>query len=336
MGKIFPLSEKTSCFNSTVALIERSFGYKGPNSFQTDFAPLMDESNHHNCFILVDEDEKVIAHIGVKEKKITLGNKTFPVLMLGGIAVDESKRGKGIFQELFIHVLTLKREEASMLFLWSDLEKLYNKFGFYLCGSQFEVARELKPSTFTRKKLQELTVSEMNELKALHKNSFTKIYATLKRTDEDWELLKKITSADLYIRKENDHIRDYYFINKGQDLIEIIYEYGTTGNIEELLETIGHFGKIWMGKEIIPSHQTQYQFFMSPGDGSLFKEFIKALTEDKVSIQSINSMKQEVYFDYNNETLGLSIDEFLRGLFGPETFEELDLPSLFISGLESI
>ena len=88
MGKIFRLSEKPSCFAATLKLIERSFGYKDPHSFEIDFAPLIDKSNFENCFILLDESEKVIAHIGAKDRTITLGNEKFIFTMLGGIAVD--------------------------------------------------------------------------------------------------------------------------------------------------------------------------------------------------------------------------------------------------------
>jgi predicted N-acetyltransferase YhbS len=336
MGKIFPLNQRPELFEPTLKLIEKSFHYSSKNSFQTDFAPLIDESNHHNCFIFVDEKENVLAHIGVKERKIVIRDKNFPIIMFGGIAVDEIRRGEGIFQKLFIDVLTEKKDGAALLLLWSDLSKLYNKFGFYLCGSQFETNSNRSETTFSPTKLHLLSSSEKNDLKSLFENSFSKIYLTLKRTDEDWNCLEKITSADLFIRKNEDQINEYYFMNKGEDLPEIIYEYGTMGKIEDLLKRICHFGKVWTGKEIVSANQTQYQFLMSPGEQSLFNEFIQSFTENRVSIRAINSIKQEVYFDFNNETLGLSIDEFLRGMFGPDGFEELPLPSLFISGLESI
>src|SRR5690348_1673561 len=109
MGNIFPLKEKPSCFEATIKLIEKSFDYKSPHSFKTDFAPLIDQSNHQNCFIYIDENEHVLAHIGVKERIITLGKKKFTVCLLGGIAVDEKRRGEGIFQTLLQDVLAEKR-----------------------------------------------------------------------------------------------------------------------------------------------------------------------------------------------------------------------------------
>jgi hypothetical protein len=47
-------------------------------------------------------------------------------------------------------------------------------------------------------------------------------------------------------------------------------------------------------------------------------------------------MKQEAYFDFNDELLALEMDEFLKGIFGPYPFEELTVRPFFISGLDSI
>ena len=91
-----------------------------------------------------------------------------------------------------------------------------------------------------------------------------------------------------------------------------------------------------MGLPIIETENIQYQFFMALGDLRHFSHFIAHLTKNDVIIRNINPMKQEVYFDFNQELMGLDMDDFLRGIFGPGTFEELELPTFFISGLESI
>ena len=91
-----------------------------------------------------------------------------------------------------------------------------------------------------------------------------------------------------------------------------------------------------MGKEILPSENIQYQFFLSPGDPKLFRDFIYDFTGGLINILKLNIMKQEIFFEFNEETLALNTDEFLRGLFGPGAFEEIEAPSLFISGLDSI
>jgi hypothetical protein len=57
-----------------------------------------------------------------------------------------------------------------------------------------------------------------------------------------------------------------------------------------------------------------------------------------MAIRDINPLKQEVYFDFGDELLGLELEEFLRGVLGPGVFEELgaELKPLYISGLASI
>ena len=336
MGKIYPLSEKSSCYEATIKLIEKSFQYKKPNSFEIDFAPLIDKSNHKNCFIMLDENENVLAHIGAKEQIFTLNGVDFPITMLGGIAVDEARRGEGHFQTLLQDVLAEKRSDTTLFLLWSDLEKLYNKFGFYLCGTQYEYASKREESHYIKTKYSELSPLERKEIQTLYKESFAKIYLTLNRKEEDWKLIEKISSADLFIKKHNGRISHYYFMNKGQDLPEIIYEYGTKDEMTEFLSEIGAFGKVWMGKPLLDTENVQYQFFMTPGDLKLFTEFVLKLTDNKISIRNINVMKQEVFFDFNEELMALDQDEFLRGLFGPGTFEELELPIIFLSGLDSI
>ena len=336
MGKIFPLSEKPSCLEATLKLIEKSFQYEKPNSFEIDFAPLIDKSNHKNCFIMIDENENVLAHIGVKERFFTLNNKKFAVTLIGGIAVDEARRGEGIFQELFQDVLAEKRSDTALFLLWSDLEKLYNKFGFHLCGTQFELSSGNVQSPFVKTTYAALVEDERKQIRDLYNASFAKTYITLERNDYEWEMISKITSADLYVQKHNGRIQSYYFQNKGQDLPGIIYEYGTKNELPAFLKEISQYGKVWFGADFIPSEQIQYQFFMGSGDLRLFTDLIAEITNKQFMIRNINIMKQEVYFDFNDETLMLELPDFMRGVFGPGVFEELEIKTVFLSGLDSI
>jgi len=335
MGNIFPLSEKPSLFEDTLKLIEKSFHYKAPNSFQIDFAPLMDVSNHKNCFIMIDENEKVIAHVEAKEPFLTLDNVKYPIILLGGIAVDESRRGEGHFQTLFQDVLAEKRSDTTFFLLWSDQENLYNKFGFHLCGTQIEIEKEKKISPFLKTTFANLKDKEKIEIKDLYK-SFAKTYLTIERSDADWKLIEQMTSADLFVRKENNIIHDYYFMNKGQDLPGVIYEYGTLNDLTLLVQEISSYGKVWLGRDLVPSENLQFQFFMAPGDLRIFTDFVFNLTGEKFKIRNINPMKQEVFFDFNDETLSLDLPEFLRGIFGPGIFEEIEVKPFFLSGLDSI
>jgi predicted N-acetyltransferase YhbS len=330
---ITTLKDAPHLYQATLSLIEKSFGYEDPHSFAVDFSPLISKENFHHNFIKIDENENVIAHIGVSEREI-LG---FKVAMLGGIAVDESQRGAGHFQDLFQEVISEKKSDVAFFLLWSDQEKLYKKFGFYLCGTQYEVSKPLAAINFTKTKLNKLDSEQLHQIKDLYKKSFSNTYATVDRTDTDWDKILEISSADLFIREQSKTITDYFFMNKGQDLSGIIYEYGSTGDIKNLVGEISVLGKVWVGDILGDIGEAQFQYFLCPGSTKLFSAFVSAFTDKKINVIQVNSMKQEVYFDFNQELLGLEVEEFLRGIFGPGIFEELGtIPSLFISGLDSI
>lgn len=341
MGKNFPqiktLKEKPSCFEATLQLIEKSFHYQAPFSFKTDFAPLMDESNHHNCFILIDENDRVLSHIGVKERIISISGEDIPVAMLGGIAVDGDFRGKGYFQTLLQDVLAEKRSDTALFLLWSNQESLYSKYGFYLCGRQYEFNQTNKKSGFKKTIYEQLSQKQKIEIQGLYENSFKKLYLSLYRDSSDWSLLGKITSSELYIREEENKISDYFFLGKGQDLTGIIHEYGSNRNMESFIQEASGWGNIWMGSELLANNNQHYQFMLAPADTKKFSRFIDLYTNQQIIIRDINIMKQEAYFDFNGETLSLELDEFLRGIIGPGQFEELgNIKPIFISGLDSI
>jgi predicted N-acetyltransferase YhbS len=341
MGNIFPqifsLKEKPSLFDKTITLIEKSFQYGRKNSFKIDFAPLIDITNLHNCFILVDEDENVLAHVGAKDRFIEINKIKFQITMLGGIAVDEKYRGQGLFQQLFQHVLSEKKNDSAFFLLWSDQEKLYSKYGFILCGHQYENSSETQNENYSKTTLSELNSAEFLEIKNLYETSFKNSYVSFERTDEDWEILKKITSSNLFIKKTDEKISSYFFKDKGQDLKDITFEYGSTNLINDILSSLPEHTKIWSAFPINENAIEQFQFLLAPADLTQFSSFIFEYSNHKINVRQINQMKQEIYFDFNQETLGLDLDEFMHGIFGPKSFEEIeDLKPIFISGLDSI
>lgn len=342
MGNNFPriinLKQNPKLLDPTLKLIEKSFHYKSPHAFATDFAPLVDESNHHNCFVLESEEGKVIAHIGVREVNLHINGHDYPFAMLGGIAVDESERGQGHFQTLLTDVLAEKRDEVAFFILWSDQEKLYRKFGFHLCGSQFEYDQvPSKKDTFQQTKYHLLSNSQQNEIQILYQQSYEKQFLTLARNKSDWEILSKVSSADLFIKEEQGQISDYFFRGKGQDLENIIYEYGSKTSLDNVFNQARAYGKVWSATPIEETENSQYQFFLAPGDHRILSLMVKAYTRDQIELRAINLIKNEAFFDFNQETLSLSIEEFIQGIFGPGAFEELgELKPIFISGLDSI
>jgi predicted N-acetyltransferase YhbS len=337
MGKIFRLSENPLCFEPTLALVEAAFEYRKPFSFRTDFAPLVDPGNHHNCFVYLDDAGDVLAHVGVKERRITLGDRAFTFCLLGGIAVAEGHRGQGIFQSLLLDVLAEKRSDATAFLLWSNREELYRRYGFYLCGTQLEYAGTGTPTGFAKTRFTDLSADDRTALAALFETSFQRTYLTFDRGPADWDLVAAVTSADLFVRRRDGRPADYYFQNKGQDLTDVIYEYGTAGDGAAYLRELSGAGKLWSAVPLEAPENQQFQFMLCPGDLAEFAAFVAAYTEGKFRIRNLNVMKQEVFFDFDGETLVLEAEEFLRGVFGPGPFEELgELRPFFVSGLDSI
>jgi predicted N-acetyltransferase YhbS len=341
MGNIFPrrttLKESPSLFEETLRLIEKSFHYKEPFSFKEDFAPLMDPSNHHNCFVYRDESGKVLAHIGMKDKILSVNGKTHAICLLGGIAVDEERRGEGLFRSLMEDVLSEKRSDCAFFLLWSDQEKLYMKFVFSLFGSQYEYSKSEGETLFEKTKYTSLNTTGKESIRELFARSFATTYLTPQRSSEDWEMIEKTASADLYIKRDKDDISSYFFMNKGQDLTGIIYEYGHQNELEKFVSEAQKVGTVWTAIPVSDNNTQQFQFMLAPAARRPFAEFMNDYTKGQFTVRDINLIKGEVFFDYNDETLSLEIPEFLRGVLGPGTFEELgDNAPLFLSGLDSI
>jgi len=333
MGNIFPriinLKNNFSLVSQTIALIEKSFNYSKKNSFAIDFAPLMSEKNYEHCYVLIDENENVIGHVGALVKTITIEKQIFSVVMLGGIAIDENQRGKGYFHQLFQHALSEFKNDCSFFLLWGNEKKLYEKYGFYYCGPQYQNEVSSSQNPFERKKISDLSESEFIEIKNLYEEKFKTNHITFNRTNEEWESLKKIISADLFVKKENTKIVDYFVKNKGEDLTNIIYEYSS--------QNIGGDGIIWKAQKNQENDVEQFQFMLCPGDLKQFSDFLAAYTKNQIIVKHINPMKKEIFFEFQNEILSLPIDEFLFGVIGPGYFEDLEgLKPIFISGLDSI
>jgi len=289
----------------------------------------MNEQNHENCYVMIDENENVIGHVGAVTKTISIEDNNFNIVMLGGIAVDENERGKGYFHQLFQHALSEFKNECSFFLLWGNEKKLYEKYGFYYCGPQYQNTISLNNHLFEEKKIKDLSQDEFQEIKNLYEEKFKSNYITFNRSNDEWEILKEISSADLFYKKEKNKIVDYFIKNKGEDLTNIIYEYTNQSICED--------GIIWKAQKNQDNDIEQFQFMLAPADLHKFSIFVATYTKNQIIVKHINQMKKEIFFEFQNETLALPIDEFLFGVFGPGYFEDLqDIKPIFISGLDSI
>jgi predicted N-acetyltransferase YhbS len=329
------LKNKPQLKSATLALIENNFGYEEQFKYQEDFAPLMHESNAEHCHVSLSENEEIIAHVGVLLRKITVLETEYTLAMLGGIAVNEKFQGKGYFKDLINHVIQTYESQVCGFILWSDLHDMYKKFGFSLCGTQFVLSGGAPTIVDIEKTLySKLSADEKKQIQNLYKNGFQKHYLTLNRTEDDWQKIEMINSANLFIQREKNEIQGYFFQNKGMDLQNIIYEYGHKTDFIKWHQEISTLGEVWSGV-LNEEAEVQYQFLFRPA--AKFADFVKTYTREMIHLQKVNFEKDIITLTLIDEELELTIDDFLTGLFGPGRFDEVDyLEPLFISGLDSI
>lgn len=333
MGKIFPplknLKTHPQYWEETKALIEKAFKYQPQFSFENDFITLLNKDNAHHLYILA-EDEKVIAHLGVKIRDINIDEKKIPVAMMGGIAVDEEYQGQGIFSYMMNEVKKIHHAEVAAFILWSDLASMYEKHGFYLCGSQYPLARNSRENNYIH--LINANGSEQKEIKKIHKNFFQKHFAYIERTESDWQQLFTSKSCEIWVN-DRQNITSYFIKNKGQDLHNIIHEYATLEDRKEFLKTISHWGEVWMTQDYFHEGNAHFQFLLSAG--GQFPSLIESISYGKIKINLID--KNECHFQFNNVDYVMNAPEFFSGVFGPSRFSELNgTKDLFIAGWDSI
>jgi hypothetical protein len=323
--------------NEVLSLIEKSFHYNEQNNFKIDFYPLMNEQNWNNLYLYII-DNKVCAHVGILPQVWMVNGNRIPVLYMGGIAVDEKFRGQGLFKELFEHIFKVHKHYALYL-LWSDQVEMYNKFGFHLALEQIEIAKSQKSdSQFELSKLKNLSDKELNEINDLYNNFWNEKFIYSFRDLDYWKKLSFITSTELYYKKTNSVISDYFFMNKGADLPEIIFEFASNKNLQ--LTEMSQFGKVWLPSMTLLNsdtpYETQFGCLMKVGSENHFHNFVSAYTNGEMEFLGMNA--EEVFFKFKDENLSLPIQDFLTGLMGPGVFEEFQEfhKPVFISGLDSI
>lgn len=328
MTKLTNLQESPQYIDSVLKMIEKALGYEKNQSFKVDFYPLFNERNFKNCHILI-EGEVIIGHIGCLTKNIELLSH-HPINMYGGIAIAEEFRGKGYFRDFFEEVQK-KSPEASLSFLWSDQLDLYEKFNFYPCVDLFHYHMTDTPAKglWQKTKLKEITQPELKTLKRLYQDN-----EELRpvRTDQDWQDLTEIASSDLFILKSETGIENYFFINKGQDLPNIIHEYGHVD--DRVIEDLTTFGHLWTPFKSEKEFEKQELFGSVVKLGSIDR--LAPLLSELAGVELITLEGEEISVKMDDEEFTLLQKDFLPGLLGPGKFKEFDTQDLFISGLDSI
>lgn len=333
MGKFFPplknLKSHPQYWQETTTLIEKAFKYRAPFRFEEDFITLMNSDNAHHLYLLT-ENEQVIAHLGVKIRDLNINNHRIPVAMMGGIAVDETHRGQGLFSYMMSEVKKIHQDKVGAFILWSDMPALYEKHDFHLCGSQYPFARKSEKTTFQL--LTHATNDEQLRVKEIHYSFFQKHFAYVERTQDDWDQLFNSKSTKIYVN-DRSHITSYYVQHKGMDLNHIIHEFATLDNRTEFLKQIAHWGEVWMTQDYFHEDNAHFQLLMAPG--GQFPSLIEHFTKKEIELTDIN--QNECHFKFRGNEYVMNCSEFFSGVFGPGRFSELQgQKDLFITGWDSI
>lgn len=341
------LSENPEYFEETIALIEREFHYDGIHHFEVDFAPLVNPLNFENCFLLIDEKSNcVAAHLAVCERVAIKDGVQTPVAIIGGIVTDKKYRGQKLFKKLMDHALSEFSSRVSLFILWSEIENLYEKFGFTRSGGLIETGKSVfgpadRPAGYEKTSFDQLSSSDFEQIIDLYKDFNQKKFFTLKRGDKEWSIIKEMKSIDVYIKRNLDgNIVKYFCVNKGRDLSSIIHEISalSENDYRTLLKDIEKF-KLWVPESEnshFSSPEIFFTAFMKMGDEKIFSDFLSEVSKGELSI--LGRENNLINFKYKSEALKSTEQEFIQYVLGPRALEEFSpyQLSLYVCGADSI
>lgn len=124
-------------------------------------------------------------------------------------------------------------------------------------------------------------------------------------------------------------------MNKGEDLSDIIYEYGDVDDIEEI-STYGILWSPWDFEVENEEHKALlYAALIRINNFESFKQFVDLYTNKLIELNKIEN--DEILFTFEEKQMKIPKIEFLQGIFGPNKFSELEqTQKILISGLDSI
>ena len=293
------LLEAPHYYTQVIQLIEKSFSYQPQFHFDIDFHPLMGPSNHTNCHLLI-ENSKIIGHIGVLPRILQHQGLQSKVILLGGICIDATFQGKGLFKNFFNSVIN-NYKEHSLAFLWSNLDQFYLKYDFIQAGHLYShgnldaTTELLKEENFKPAELKSLPLSDKTTIYQLYQNQ-TKNMSTLVRDISDWKKIEMITSMKTYIKRDNkNNIEAYAFLGKGMDLTNILHE--VIAKPDSDVSGLDKF-KRWSPTTPTQDYQTLYGFLVKILNKELFEADLKVsitATDDFELIKTIFAKKLPVY-----------------------------------------
>jgi predicted N-acetyltransferase YhbS len=340
------LAENPEYFDEVIALIEKEFHYGNNLSYAKDFALLMNPLNFENCYLYVDQEKnRVVSHLAVCPRTMIKNNFKVQVGLIGGIATDEAFRGRELFKNLMNHALLEHSKDCALFILWSEITGLYEKFSFYLSGGLIETGHGVftandRPVGFSKTTFNELTSKDFNDIQKIYHLFNEKYFFTVKREEKEWSIIRDMTSIDLYIKKNSEgSIEQYFCINKGHDLANIIHEVGChPDQYISLIKTLQKY-RTWLPESELSLGTNKDIFFTAfirLGDFEKIQTFLKAVSSDEIELCAMT--EDSISFNFSEIEYQVPPKDFLQLLFGPRPTKEFEkfLLSPYISGTDSI
>ena len=175
-----------------------------------------------------------------------------------------------------------------------------------------------------------MSESEKKELESLYKEKINNSFISPRREISDWKEIEQITSSDLFIKKHDKKTIGYFFVNKGQDLRNIIHEYAFHENFQQQeLQNLRSFS-LW-DYHYNSSKENNAHFYPSTlmriGNQKLFAELVYDASMEKIHIKEITDKK--IFFSEDIQSNEIKSKTFLNNFF---LYEK----NIYISGLDSI
>jgi hypothetical protein len=343
------LAENPEYFEETIALIEREFHYSKDSRelhYEKDFALLMDPLNFDNCYLYIDKITNTVAsHLAVSLRVITKDNQKMNIALIGGIATTKEHRGKDLFRGLMNYALEKHSSDCGLFILWSEITGLYEKFSFHLSGGLIETGHSIflpadRPPGFEKTLFSELSDKDYQRIQHLYSTFNEKYFFTLIRSEKEWSIIKQMDSIDLYLKRNSLGVVEQYFcVNKGRDLSNIIHEIGCKPDqYIALIKTLQNF-KTWLPESEVALSANKDIFFtafLRLGSKQILNSFLKEISKGHLIIDSIE--EKNVSFTFKKIAHKCTEQEFLQYLFGPRPLKEFEsfLLSPYITGTDSI
>jgi predicted N-acetyltransferase YhbS len=343
------LAENPEYFEEVIALVEREFHYSTDSRdlhYEKDFALSMDPLNFENCYLYIDKSTNaVVSHLAVSLRTMIKNNQKIKVALIGGIATAKDYRGRDLFKSLMNYALEKHSEECGLFILWSEITGLYEKFDFHLSGGLIQTGEGIfsateRPAGFEKTTFSELSAKDYRNIQNIYSSFNEKYFFTMVREEKEWSIIKEMNSIDLYLKRNSSGVIEQYFcVNKGRDLSNIIHEIGCVPDqYLSLIKLLQKF-KTWIPEteaSLSPKKDIFFSAFLRLGNIKSLNSFLKEISQSELLIVSLD--KNEVTFKYRLQEITCSQQEFLQYLFGPKPLKEFEsfLLSPYITGTDSI